>query len=75
MRKRRDDPVLTAFGTRLRECRLARGWSLENLAHECGLNWSYIGPLERGQGNPTLLSLTRLADALGVPVSRLVSDE
>jgi transcriptional regulator with XRE-family HTH domain len=49
------------------------GMSQEELALRCGLDRSYTGELERGEGNPSLTSLLRIARGLGVPVSALVA--
>jgi transcriptional regulator with XRE-family HTH domain len=37
-----------------------------------GMNVAHLGRIERGQGNPNLETLVRLADALGVDVAELV---
>ena len=50
--------------TNVRRLRLARGWSQETLAEQCGLHRTYIGAIERGEGNITLHTLARLAQAL-----------
>ena len=39
--------------------------SLEALAHEVGLAYSYMGQIERGQRNPTLDVVERIAEVLG----------
>lgn len=51
---------------------MAREISLETLAHEVGLSYSYLGEIERGRRNPTLLVVERIAIALGqTPVALL----
>jgi transcriptional regulator with XRE-family HTH domain len=60
-----------AFGSRLRELRIARGLSQEDLAHEAGLDRSYVGGVERGQRNVSLDNIHKLAEALGVDISNL----
>ena len=61
----------------LRDRRLPEGVepsvSQEQLAEQAELHWTYISGIERGQRSPTLNTLGRLARALGLPVSRLVS--
>lgn len=54
------------FGKNVRDARLARGMTIEALAHEVGLAYSYVGQLERGRRNPTLKVVERIASALGV---------
>ncbi|MFH1741799.1 MAG: helix-turn-helix transcriptional regulator [bacterium] len=61
------------FGLRLRELRREKGWSQERLALECGLDRTYVGGIERGERNVSLLNIQKLADALGVPCSDLFS--
>ena len=46
--------------------RLKRGWSQQRLAEEIGSRQPVISRLERGDGNPSLQFLQRIADALGV---------
>jgi transcriptional regulator with XRE-family HTH domain len=55
----------------LREARHERGWTLEVLAHEAGLHWTYVGGIERGERNPTLDNLVKLVRALGLRLSSL----
>lgn len=60
-----------AFGRRVRELRTARGWSQEELAHRAGVHWTYLGGIERGERNPALLNIGRVARALGVSLGEL----
>lgn len=68
----RPNKVTKAFGERLRELRKARGWTQEELARRAGRHWTYIGGLERGERNPTLVVLCDLAIALAVRASDLL---
>ena len=52
------------FGKRLRQLRNARKLSQEDLAHLCDLDRSYIGGVERGERNLSLLNIKKIADAL-----------
>ena len=63
--------VLIAFGNKVRETRLAEGLSQETLAEKAGLHRTYIGTVERGERNPSLVNLVRIADALAVDLSTL----
>ncbi len=57
--------VLREFGRRVRAARDAHGWTQEELADEAGLDRTYVGGIERGERNPALLNLNKLALALG----------
>jgi transcriptional regulator with XRE-family HTH domain len=67
----RKGDILERFGRRLRELRQAEGWSQEEFAHQCGLDRSYVGGLERGERNVALRNIEKLAKALRVPISQL----
>ncbi|NUV91605.1 helix-turn-helix transcriptional regulator [Streptomyces sp. KAI 90] len=62
----------SSFGLAVRAVRAELGWSQERLSVESGLDRTYVSGLERGQRNPALQTLVRLADALGVPLHELV---
>jgi transcriptional regulator with XRE-family HTH domain len=68
-----DDAELTALGRAVRELRQERGISQEDLADEAGLHRTYVGGIERGERNVAFLNLVKLARALGVPASELLS--
>ena len=59
------------LGNRIRQLRLAKSWSQEQLADETGLHRTYIGGIERGLRNPAVQNVARIAHALGVPISAL----
>jgi transcriptional regulator with XRE-family HTH domain len=50
----------------LRDIRSAKGVSQEDPAHRANLNRNYIGMLESGKNSPTVKTLGRIADALGI---------
>lgn len=60
-------------GERIREIRLAKGISQEQLAHEIGLHRTYVGSLERGERNPSLQVVSRLARLLEVTTNQLLT--
>jgi len=61
------------FGERVRSHRQRREWSLETLAERTGLHWTYVGSVERGERNVSLLNIVRLAAALEVDPGELVA--
>ena len=60
------------FGRILQELRTERGLSQENLGFESNYHRTYISQLERGQKNPSLRAIFRLAKALGVKPSEMI---
>lgn len=62
------------FGKVLRESRLRKSLSQEDLALECGLDRTFISMLERGIRQPSLSSIFMISDALGIKPSRLVKN-
>ena len=67
--------LLRTVGNTVREMRLAKGWSQEELSFNCGLHRTYVGAVERGERNLTLLSLQKIADALGLPMTALFTEQ
>ncbi|WP_110206557.1 helix-turn-helix domain-containing protein [Nocardioides daejeonensis] len=59
-------------GERIREIRTAKGISQEKLAQEIGLHRTYVGSLERGERNPSLQVISRLARLLDVTLDQLL---
>jgi len=68
-----DDHALT-IGRRIRHLREEIGMGLEELAHAAEFSKGHLSNLERGYVMPTVASLRKLADALGVLVADIVSD-
>ncbi len=64
--------ALTAIGKAVRAARLEQGMSQEILAHDAGLDRSYVGGIERGAHNLTVMKLLRIADQLGIKASDLL---
>jgi transcriptional regulator with XRE-family HTH domain len=63
--------VTQRFGENLRRAREGRGWSQETLAEHCGIHRTEASLLDRGQREPELGTLVKLADALEVPMAEL----
>ena len=64
-------PAHAAFGQAIRELRREKDISQEDLAHACGLDRSYMGGIERGERNPSLKNIFRVAEGLGVTPAAL----
>lgn len=64
--------ALEQFGKRMRERRLALGVSQERLGELSGLHRTYIGGVERGERNVSLVNIVAIAHALQIDPGRLV---
>jgi ribosome-binding protein aMBF1 (putative translation factor) len=62
-------------GGNMRRLRAARGVSQEALAHECGINPTYLSSVERSQRNMSIYNIARLAKGLQIEPWRLLKDE
>ena len=63
---------LLQFGKKVRELRRRKDLSQEEFAELAGLDRSYIGGVERGERNISLLNILKIAVALEVPAARLL---
>lgn len=68
------DDVLAAFGTGIRKLRVQRGLSQEGLAELAGVHRTYLGDVERGQRNVSLVNIDRLARALSLDLPTLMAE-
>jgi transcriptional regulator with XRE-family HTH domain len=66
------DPVI--LGRRLHDLRADRGLAFSALAKEAGVSVSMLSAIERGEKTPTVVVLSRIADGLGLSLSRLLAD-
>jgi transcriptional regulator with XRE-family HTH domain len=62
------------FAANLKEQRLAKGLSQEDLADLCGLHRTYVGSVERGERNISIDNMERLAQSLEVPLEKLIRE-
>jgi XRE family transcriptional regulator, aerobic/anaerobic benzoate catabolism transcriptional regulator len=63
---------VAAIGRLVRLARAKRGMTRRQLAQESGASERYLAQIESGQGNPSVIILKSIADALGVPIIELV---
>lgn len=61
-------------GKNIKQYRLLKEWSQEELSFNADLHRTYISSLERGRRNPTVTVLEKIAKALGIPASRLLDN-
>lgn len=63
------------FATRLKEFRVRKSLSQEELADIAGLHRTYVGSVERGERNISIDNMDRLASALGVQLKDLLGND
>ena len=69
------DDVKTTFGQRVRALRKRAGLSQEQLALKCGLDRTYIGGVERGERNISIVNIEKIARAMDLSPKGLFEDE
>jgi transcriptional regulator with XRE-family HTH domain len=67
-------PLATAIGARIRNIRIARGWSQRDLSRESGIPHNYISDVENGQRLMSVGMLVRFAGALEVKTGLLIGE-
>jgi len=60
------------FGRNVRRFRQQKGLTQEDLAFKSEIDLTYMGGIERGKRNPSLLVMARIAEALSVPLQKLL---
>lgn len=65
--------LLEKIGNRIKDLRTKSGLSQEKLAFSCELDRTYIGSVERGERNISIINLNKIAKALDVPLSDLLN--
>ncbi len=68
-----DKLLLKKVGSQIKALRISSGLSQEKLAFACELDRTYIGSVERGERNISVLNLCKIAKALDVPLSGLLN--
>lgn len=69
------DPLLLALGNRVRRLRARRGVTRKVLAQVADVSERHLANLEAGDGNPSILILRQIAQALDCPLAELLGDE
>jgi transcriptional regulator with XRE-family HTH domain len=72
------DPAMqdlrVVFGRNVRKVRQQRRMTQEMLAFEAKIDLTYVGGIERGKRNPSLSVMARIAAALSIPLTKLISE-
>ncbi len=68
-----EDKFLLLFAKNLKDCRLAKGISQEELALTAGFSRSYYTEIETGKRNPSLLNLVKILKVLEVDANTLLN--
>lgn len=63
--------IVNKFGDKVRDLRKRVGLSQEKLAVKAGVHRTYVGMIERGEKNITLINIEKVAKALGVSIKDL----
>jgi transcriptional regulator with XRE-family HTH domain len=68
-------PLRDVLATNMRRLRAVHGLSQEALAHECGINRTYLSSVERAERNVSIDNIGRIADGLRVEAWRLLKGD
>lgn len=68
------EDIKIQFGNRLRKLRENKALSQEALAHEAGLDRTYVSSVERGKRNISIENIERLALALGIKIKEFFEE-
>lgn len=61
------------LGQHLRQCRQARGWSLDQAAEACGVSKAMLGQIERGESSPSVVTLWKIAAGFRLSYTSLLA--
>ncbi len=75
MKRTHKGPWRDILAKNMRRLRAERGLSQEALAHECGINRTYLSAVERAERNVSIDNIGRIATGLGVEPWTLLRDE
>ncbi len=68
------NPVCTALGKKLKQLRISSEISQQDLANTAEVDRTYISEIERGIGNPSILTLANICYALGITLAELFEE-
>ena len=61
------------IGNRIREWRLARGWSQEEFADRCEIHRSHMGEIERGEVDPAISTLVKIGKGFNMTAAEFLT--
>ncbi|OIP01484.1 MAG: transcriptional regulator [Bacteroidetes bacterium CG2_30_33_31] len=67
-----NNSILENFGQQLKKLRIEKNLTQEQFAKKCGLHKNYIGMVERGERNPSLINIELIAKGLEISISDLM---
>jgi transcriptional regulator with XRE-family HTH domain len=67
-----ENKILLKFGKQLKKLRTEKHMTQQQFAQKCGLHKNYIGMVERGERNPSLLNIEIIAKGLEISISDLM---
>ena len=68
-------PLRDILAKNMRRLRAARGLSQEALAHECGINRTYLSAIERSERNVSIDNIARIGKGLRIDPWKLLKDD
>lgn len=68
-----NNSILDKFGLRIKALRIEKNLTQEQFALVCGLHKNYIGMVERGERNPSLINIEIIAKGLELSISDLMN--
>jgi len=72
MKEHDENEILKNFGSRVRKLRKKEGFSQMRFSEECGLHFTYISSIERGERNVSIINIYKIAKALKCKTSELM---
>lgn len=66
------EDVITEFGRKVKQLRKEKKWTQQELADKSRLHKNYIGMVERGERNPSLINIAKIANAFEIRLSVLM---
>ncbi len=68
----KQENILITFGQRVKELRITKKLTQEQFAQNCELHKNYIGMIERGERNPSLINIETIACTFDISISELM---